>query len=60
VRREPATTADPGERPPLLFVHGLGHGAWCWEHWLDTAAAAGYPAAAVSLRGHADSVRMAM
>jgi len=43
------------ERPTLLFVHGLGHGAWCWENWLDGAAAAGYPAAAVSLRGHAGS-----
>jgi pimeloyl-ACP methyl ester carboxylesterase len=46
--------ADTG-RPPLLFVHGLGHGAWCWEHWLDGVAAAGYPAYALSLRGHADS-----
>jgi pimeloyl-ACP methyl ester carboxylesterase len=45
---------DPG-RPPLLFVHGLGHGAWCWEHWMPAAAEAGYPAYAVSLRGHAGS-----
>jgi pimeloyl-ACP methyl ester carboxylesterase len=42
-------------RPPLLFVHGLGHGAWCWENWLGAAADAGYPAYAVSLRGHAGS-----
>jgi len=42
-------------RPPLLFVHGLGHGAWCWEKWLDAAAAAGWPATAVSLRGHGSS-----
>ena len=41
LERHPA--ADEG-LPPLLFVHGLGHGAWCWEHWLDAAAAAGYPA----------------
>ncbi len=40
---------------PLLFVHGLGHGAWCWEHWLQAAAAAGHPAYAVSLRGHGGS-----
>jgi pimeloyl-ACP methyl ester carboxylesterase len=46
--------SDAG-RPPLLFVHGLGHGSWCWEHWLDGVAAAGYPAYAVSLRGHAGS-----
>ena len=38
LERQPAV--DDG-RPPLLFVHGLGHGAWCWEKWLDAAAAAG-------------------
>lgn len=42
-------------RPPLLFVHGLGHGAWCWEHWAAAAAEAGYPGHAVSLRGHGGS-----
>lgn len=43
-------------KPPLLFVHGLGHGAWCWdEHWLAAAAERGYPAYAVSLRGHGGS-----
>lgn len=46
--------ADPG-RPPLLFVHGLGHGAWCWENWLPAAAEAGHAAYAVSLTGHAGS-----
>jgi pimeloyl-ACP methyl ester carboxylesterase len=52
VERQP--TGDQG-RPPLLFVHGLGHGAWCWENWLEGAAEAGYPAHAVSLRGHGAS-----
>jgi pimeloyl-ACP methyl ester carboxylesterase len=52
VERQP--TNDDG-RPPLLFVHGLGHGAWCWEHWLAAAAVAGYPSYAVSLRGHGGS-----
>lgn len=43
-------------RPPLLFVHGMGHGAWCYaEHWLPAAAGRGYPAHAVSLRGHGGS-----
>jgi pimeloyl-ACP methyl ester carboxylesterase len=37
---------------PILFVHGLGHAAWCWENWLGAAADAGHPAYAVSLRGH--------
>ena len=43
-------------RPPLLFVHGMSHGAWCFaEFWLPAAAAAGYPAYALSLRGHGGS-----
>lgn len=43
-------------KPPLLFVHGLAHGAWCFaEHWLPAAAQAGYPAYALSLRGHGGS-----
>ena len=52
LERQPAV--DTG-RPPLLFVHGLGHGAWCWEHWMQGAADAGHPAYAVSLRGHGGS-----
>jgi pimeloyl-ACP methyl ester carboxylesterase len=42
-------------RPPLLFVHGLGHGAWCWHNWLEAAAAAGHQAHALSFRGHGGS-----
>ena len=45
-----------GHRPPLLFVPGLGHGAWAFaEHWLEHAAERGFPAYAMSLRGHGDS-----
>jgi pimeloyl-ACP methyl ester carboxylesterase len=51
--RAPAATG--GDRPPLLFVHGLGHGAWCWDQWRAVAEKAGYPAYAVSLRGHGES-----
>jgi len=43
------------DRPPILFVHGAGHGAWCWRYWMEGVAAAGFPAYAVSLRGHAGS-----
>jgi pimeloyl-ACP methyl ester carboxylesterase len=52
LERQPAV--DDG-RPPLLFVHGLGHGAWCWEQWMDTTAEAGWPTYALSLRGHGSS-----
>lgn len=43
-------------RPPLLFIHGLAHGAWCFaEHWVPAAAERGFPAYALSLRGHGGS-----
>ena len=42
--------------PPILFVHGAWHAAWCWdEHFLDYFAANGYAAHALSLRGHGAS-----
>jgi pimeloyl-ACP methyl ester carboxylesterase len=43
-------------RPPLLFVPGFRHGAWVFaEHWLEHAAERGFPAYAMSLRGHGES-----
>ena len=43
-------------KPPILFVHGLAHGAWIWrENWMPAAAERGFPVYAVSLRGHGDS-----
>lgn len=48
VRRRHAT--------PILFVHGMLHGAWCWEvHFLDYFARHGFAAHAVNLRGHGRS-----
>lgn len=45
-------------KPPLLFVHGAWHGAWCWqEHWMPAAAERGWRSYAVSLRGHGGSAR---
>ena len=42
--------------PPLLFVHGSCHGAWCWdEHFLGFFADHGYDSYALSLRGHGKS-----
>jgi alpha-beta hydrolase superfamily lysophospholipase len=41
---------------PLLFVHGMWHGAWCWaEHFVPYFAQRGHPAYALSLRGHGAS-----
>ncbi|KAL4445877.1 hypothetical protein ABPG77_009076 [Micractinium sp. CCAP 211/92] len=54
----PAAAASASPRPPLLFVHGSYHGAWCWrERWMPYFAAAGYECYAVSLRGQGGSDR---
>lgn len=44
---------------PLLFVHGVVHGAWCWdEYFLPYFAEQGYHASALSLRNHAGSEKI--
>lgn len=51
-REQPRAT----RKPPILFVHGVAHGAWCFdEYWLPATAERGFPAYAVSLRGHGGS-----
>ena len=45
-----------GNAPPVLFVPGYGHGAWAFsQHWLEHTAERGFPAYAMSLRGHGGS-----
>jgi pimeloyl-ACP methyl ester carboxylesterase len=48
---------DPaGRNPPLLFVHGAWHGAWCWDRgFLERVARQGLDVYAMSLRGHGAS-----
>ncbi len=44
-----------GQRP-LLFIHGMWHGAWCWEpYFLPHFEKAGYKAFAFSLSNHGRS-----
>jgi alpha-beta hydrolase superfamily lysophospholipase len=39
--------------PSILFVHGLWHGAWCWEeHFVPWFHERGYEAKAITLRRH--------
>ena len=40
---------------PLLFQHGMWHGAWCWQPWQALFAAWGWESHAISLPGHAGS-----
>jgi pimeloyl-ACP methyl ester carboxylesterase len=52
--RPPLGTAQD-DLPPVLFVPGLGHGAWAFgEHWLAHTASRGFPAYAVSPRERGD------
>jgi pimeloyl-ACP methyl ester carboxylesterase len=39
----------PGRDPVVVFIHGLFHGAWCWERVTNELAARGVAAAAVEL-----------
>jgi alpha-beta hydrolase superfamily lysophospholipase len=53
ITRVPKNRTHP---TPLLFVHGMWHGAWCWdEFFLPFFADNGYHVTALSLRGHAGS-----
>jgi pimeloyl-ACP methyl ester carboxylesterase len=45
---------DP-TRPPVLCLHGLFAGSWVFERLLPLLAGRGYPAAALSFRGHPPS-----
>ncbi|KAI0124317.1 Alpha/Beta hydrolase protein [Xylariales sp. AK1849] len=44
-----------GERPPLLFIHGAYCSAHCYMYFLPYFASHGFPAYAVSVRGHGAS-----
>lgn len=44
------------KNPPLVFVHGSFHAAWCWaEHWLPFFSQNGYDSYALSLLGQGES-----
>jgi alpha-beta hydrolase superfamily lysophospholipase len=39
-------------RPPLLFIHGAWHGAWCWEPLMKYLSEKGFTSYAIDLPGH--------
>jgi pimeloyl-ACP methyl ester carboxylesterase len=57
---------DPDERiernsenPPLVFVHGSYHAAWCWaEHWLPFFSGCGFDCYAISLLAQVGSLSL--
>lgn len=40
---------------PIVLVHGVCHGAWCWQRYISFFAQRGYYVVALSLRGHGAS-----
>ncbi|KAJ6825693.1 uncharacterized protein M6B38_377060 [Iris pallida] len=49
-------SGDPNPNPPLVFVHGSFHAAWCWaEHWLPFFSGSGHDCYAISLLGQGES-----
>jgi len=53
ISKHPVNSQHP---TPILFIHGMMHGAWCWDvHCLDFFAQRGFAAHAVNLRGHGNS-----
>lgn len=47
----------PASETPVLFLHGLWHGSWCWSEVIAALAASGTRALAVDLAGHGLRVR---
>ena len=37
--------------PPIIFLHGSYHGAWCWEKWMPYLSERGHDCYAVSFLG---------
>ncbi|XP_015583720.1 uncharacterized protein LOC8263602 isoform X3 [Ricinus communis] len=54
--KDPDKRSSESENPPLVFVHGSYHAAWCWaEHWLPFFSSFGYDCYALSLLGQGES-----
>ncbi|XP_022759252.1 uncharacterized protein LOC111305748 isoform X1 [Durio zibethinus] len=58
VQKSSVKEKNPDEKkaPPLVFVHGSYHAAWCWaEHWLPFFSNSGFDCYALSLLGQGES-----
>ncbi|AOP33833.1 alpha/beta hydrolase [Leptospira tipperaryensis] len=51
-----SSKSSSSDKPPILFVHGAWHGAWCWkENFVPYFQKAGYEVYTLDLRGHGKS-----
>lgn len=55
IERSIVRATRPRHDQTLLFVHGMWHGAWCWEMWQELFALWGWDSVAFSLPGHGRS-----
>eukprot|EP00268_Persea_americana_P037946 TRINITY_DN37614_c0_g1_i1.p1 TRINITY_DN37614_c0_g1~~TRINITY_DN37614_c0_g1_i1.p1 ORF type:complete len:192 (-),score=33.58 TRINITY_DN37614_c0_g1_i1:230-805(-) len=57
LRTDPDEEEKSGPKnPPLVFIHGSFHAAWCWaEHWLPFFSGSGFDCYALSLLGQGES-----
>lgn len=49
------TPSEPRFQTPIIFQHGMWHGAWCWRPWQEHLAELGWESHAHSLPGHGRS-----
>ncbi|MBN2501091.1 MAG: alpha/beta fold hydrolase [Anaerolineales bacterium] len=49
------TPKERKHETPILMLHGMWHGAWCWRYWQQLFAQWGWESIAFSLPGHANS-----
>ena len=47
--------ANGSPKGSIIFVHGICHGAWCFEKFMDFFSENGYECFALNLRGHGDN-----
>jgi pimeloyl-ACP methyl ester carboxylesterase len=55
IERVDCLPVSPSNRPPILFLHGMWHGAWCWREWQALFAGWGWESRSISLPGHGAS-----
>jgi len=55
VERITYTPKQPRFETPILMLHGMWHGAWCWQQWQALFAEWGWESIAFSLPGHGRS-----
>lgn len=55
IERITYSSTSSSHETPILMVHGMWHGAWCWADWQALLAQQGWASHAISLPGHGAS-----